>query len=258
MHYSRNLMTIKRLYETRSCSVRLLASSQIEWLALYRILHHSTMRIQKRFKLNTFLKYMNHSTIPGRTYVIRCKAPANVTCTRNDVEYPLVTHPGDEQEMCFTAISTSVDITCDGDYALQEAFNSALALMSQGGGSIFDASVLQRKVIALEKSEMYHYYSEADHGTVVRVSVGADEAFAPVLDFPSKGKSYEMVFEITPLAETSQAWLGGEVGTPEWQFVDQAPKPSSWEVGKTYCFTVLYMDGVTRPLVATSYTRDAQ
>ncbi len=204
---------------------------------------------------------MKHDTIPGRVYAIRCKAPTTVKCSRNGVDYTLISHPGDESEMYFTAISTNIIITSSGSYALQETFNAAPAA-SSGGGGAFDPAELQRKVVEVDRngpfSDPYYYYTESDNRTIVRVTISEGAAYSAVLALPSVGKSYEMVFEITPLAENAQVIFGNDLGTPEWQWVDQAPKPTAWVVGKTYCFTVVYMDGVTAPIVALSYTRNAQ
>ncbi len=203
---------------------------------------------------------MKHDTIPGRVYAIRCKAPTTVTCSRNKEVYTLLSHPGDESEMYFTAISTSVSITSSGSYALQETFNSA-PTASSGGGGDFNPSELQRKVktyVCTNEVTDYVDYSQTDDRSIIRVSADGTKVFSAIFAKPSEGKSYEVVFEFTPLSSTTNFNFGGDLGVPEWQFVDQAPKPTSWEVGKTYCFTVLYIDGITAPLVATSYTRDIQ
>ncbi len=203
---------------------------------------------------------MKHDTIPGRVYAIRCKTPTTVTCSRNNEDYTLVSHPGDESEMHFTAISTTVTITSSGSYALQETFNAAPAA-SSGGGGAFDPAELQRKVetfVCSNEVTDYVDYSESDNRSIIRVSADGTKVFSAILAKPSAGKSYEIVFEFTPLSSSVNFIFGGDLANPEWQWVDQAPKPTAWEVGKTYCFTVLYIDEVTAPLVALSYTRTAQ
>ncbi len=201
----------------------------------------------------------NYATRRGIRYVVSSDDRCVVTSVDEvgTLRTLLSTYGGEQDD--FVAIGEITTITSASEPSFTPVLHDFSVTASGNGGTGGDGQALRSVVnLSPEDVEGYINLDESNDGTLYRVSLGAGQVLAPRLTPPSTGRSYELIFEVTPSAEDADVVFGGEEGDPEWQFVIEAPMPTSLELGKTYCFSVIYMDGVIRPLVATSYTREAQ